>query len=100
MASEAKPGKPAARRAAAAVASTSANGDGSRFNATDEKALEAILDALTAARDGDFSVRLPARRRDVIGDVQPRVNELVALNARHGEGARSASRASSAATAA
>ena len=80
MASEAKPGKPAARKAAAAVASTSANGDGSRFNATDEKALEAIVDALTAARDGDFTVKLPARRRDVIGDVQTRVNELVARN--------------------
>ena len=82
MASEAKPGKPAARKAAAVVASTSANGDGSRFNATDEKALEAIVAALTAARDGDFTVKLPARRRDVIGDVQTRVNELVAQNLR------------------
>ena len=82
MASEAKPGKPAARKAAAAVVSTSANGDGSRFNATDEKALEAIVAALTAARDGDFTVKLPARRRDVIGDVQTRVNELVAQNLR------------------
>ena len=37
---------------------------------------------LTAARDGDFSVRLRARRRDVIGDIQQRCNELIAINAR------------------
>ena len=60
------------------------------FSATDEKALEAIVGALTAARDGDFSVRLPARRRDVIGDVQARVNELVEHERAHGQGARSA----------
>ena len=100
MASEAKPGKPAARKAAAAVASASANGDGSRFNATDEKALEAIVDALTAARDGDFTVTLPARRRDVIGDVQTRVNELVEHERAAWPRSSSASRASSAATAA
>src|ERR1700709_2718432 len=44
--------------------------------------LEERLRVLTAARDGDFSVRLRARRRDVIGDVQQRCNELIALNAR------------------
>ncbi len=48
----------------------------------DERALEELLQALTAARDGDFSVRLAARRRDVIGEVQQRANELIALNAR------------------
>ncbi len=48
----------------------------------DDLALEEILRVLTAARDGDFSVRLRARRRDVIGDVEQRVNELLALNAR------------------
>ena len=82
MASEAKPGKPAARKAAAAVVSTSANGDGSRFNATDEKALEAIVDALTAARDGDFTVACPRAGATSIGDVQTRVNELVEQNPR------------------
>ncbi|MDA0182939.1 HAMP domain-containing protein [Solirubrobacter phytolaccae] len=81
MAGEAKPkpARPAARKAAAAAAVTD---NGSRFSATDEKALESILATLTAARDGDFGVRLPARRRDVIGDVQGRVNELVEMNAR------------------
>src|SRR4051812_25908631 len=74
MATDAKAERPA-RKTAAPV-------DGGRFGAADEKALEAILAALSAARDGDFSVRLPARRRDVIGDVQGRVNELVEMNAR------------------
>ncbi len=44
--------------------------------------LEELLRVLTAARDGDFSVRLRARRRDVIGDIQQRTNELIAINAR------------------
>ncbi len=48
----------------------------------DEQALEEVLRALTAARDGDFTVRVSARRRDLIGDVQSRVNELVEHNAR------------------
>jgi HAMP domain-containing protein/CheY-like chemotaxis protein/C4-dicarboxylate-specific signal transduction histidine kinase len=47
-----------------------------------DPALEEILRVLTAARDGDFSVRLRARRRDVVGDIQQRINELVATNAR------------------
>jgi HAMP domain-containing protein/signal transduction histidine kinase/CheY-like chemotaxis protein len=48
----------------------------------EDPALEELLRVLTAARDGDFSVRLRARRRDVIGEIQQRVNELVALNGR------------------
>ncbi|MBE2315661.1 HAMP domain-containing protein [Solirubrobacter sp. CPCC 204708] len=64
------------------MASETKSEDGRRFSAADEKALEAIVVALTAARDGDFTVKLPARRRDVIGDVQARVNDLVAQNAR------------------
>ena len=48
----------------------------------EDPALEELLRVLTAARDGDFSVRLRARRRDVIGEIQQRCNELIALNAR------------------
>jgi HAMP domain-containing protein/signal transduction histidine kinase/DNA-binding response OmpR family regulator len=66
--------KPAPARAPAAKA------DG--LAPRDEQALEDVLRALTAARDGDFTVRLPARRRDVVGDIQARVNELVEHNAR------------------
>ncbi|MEA2188169.1 MAG: hypothetical protein QOK16_3180, partial [Solirubrobacteraceae bacterium] len=71
---------PGRRRAASAPKSAVSEGDvgGTR----DEQALEELLRVLTAARDGDFSVRLRARRRDVIGDVQQRTNELIAVNGR------------------
>jgi HAMP domain-containing protein/CheY-like chemotaxis protein/GAF domain-containing protein len=68
------------RTAESSSASSPPGGDG--MGTRDEQALEEILRVLTAARDGDFSVRLRARRRDVIGDVQQRCNELIALNAR------------------
>jgi HAMP domain-containing protein/signal transduction histidine kinase/DNA-binding response OmpR family regulator len=74
--------KPAGRRRVADESKAPAPGDGDGFSARDEQALEEVLRVLTAARDGDFSVRLRARRRDVIGDVQQRCNELIALNAR------------------
>jgi HAMP domain-containing protein/signal transduction histidine kinase/CheY-like chemotaxis protein len=48
----------------------------------DEASLEEIVRALAAACEGDFSVRLPARRRDVVGELQGRVNELVGQNRR------------------
>ena len=68
------------RAPSASIAPEDPAGDG--FSARDEQALEEVLRVLTAARDGDFSVRLRARRRDVIGDVQQRCNELIELNAR------------------
>src|SRR3954462_3799866 len=48
----------------------------------EDPGLEELLRVLTEARDGNFSVRLRARRRDVMGEVQQRTNELIALNAR------------------
>ena len=81
MATDAKAAKPARPAARKTSASAAAEGNG-KLGVADEKALEAIVATLTAARDGDFTVRLPARRRDVIGDVQARVNELVEMNAR------------------
>jgi HAMP domain-containing protein len=74
--------KSAADQPAAAGRGKGAGQAGNGAAARDEQALEEILRALTAARDGDFSVRLSARRRDLIGDVQARVNELVEHNAR------------------
>ncbi|MEA2219578.1 MAG: hypothetical protein QOJ35_2204, partial [Solirubrobacteraceae bacterium] len=78
--------KPTGRRRAVDASSEHAprggEGDGDGSGTRDEQALEEILRVLTAARDGDFAVRLRARRRDVIGDVQQRCNELIALNAR------------------
>src|SRR4051794_40004374 len=49
---------------------------------TIEESLEEVVRALAAACEGDFSVRLPARRRDVVGELQGRVNELVGQNRR------------------
>jgi HAMP domain-containing protein/CheY-like chemotaxis protein len=72
--------KPAGRRRPSDESKAPLEGDS--FSARDEQALEEVLRVLTAARDGDFSVRLRARRRDVVGDVQQRCNELIALNAR------------------
>jgi hypothetical protein len=54
----------------------------SNGNARDAQALEEILAALSAARDGDFSPRLRTRRRDLIGELQVRTNELLDVNAR------------------
>ncbi|HEY8583238.1 MAG TPA: HAMP domain-containing protein, partial [Capillimicrobium sp.] len=64
-------------------AATAAVADGSdeRLSA-DERAIEQVIAALTAAREGDFSQRLRARRRDQIGELQVRVNELLEINAR------------------
>ncbi len=69
--------KPAARRSTANSGAGARDGD-----PPEDPALEELLRVLTAARDGDFSVRLRARRRDVIGEIQQRCNELIALNAR------------------
>ncbi|HEV2786777.1 MAG TPA: hypothetical protein VGV67_10340, partial [Solirubrobacteraceae bacterium] len=69
--------KPGVRRKSGADAAAAVDGD-----PREDPALEEILRVLTAARDGDFSVRLRARRRDVIGEIQQRTNELIATNAR------------------
>jgi len=77
------------RVAAAAQGQTAARapkdaGDGAPTNGAggDDPALERLLEALTAARDGNFPVRLPARRRDILGEIEQRFNELNELNAR------------------
>ena len=54
----------------------------------EDPALEELLRVLTAARDGDFSVRLRARRRDVMGEIQQRCNELHRDQRAPGQGAR------------
>ena len=46
----------------------------------DERALEDLLAALNQAADGDFSVRLRARRTDLVGDLQRAFNALVERN--------------------
>ena len=44
--------------------------------------LDTLLHALQAARDGDFSVRLPRRRAGVAGEVCDAFNKLVAQQER------------------
>src|SRR5438445_1672770 len=45
-------------------------------------ALQELLRALTAARNGDFSVRLPARRGAVMGEIAAAYNQMAEQNAR------------------
>ena len=45
-------------------------------------ALKELLRALTAARDGDFSVRLPVRRGTIMGEIAAAYNRVAETNAR------------------
>ena len=56
---------------------SAANGSG-----VEPAVLEEILDALVAARDGDFTKRLSRRRRGLLGEIGAAYNELVTMNAR------------------
>ena len=47
----------------------------------DDPGLARLEQALQAAAAGDFSVRLPARRKDEIGRLESAFNELAARNA-------------------
>src|SRR3989440_179030 len=58
-----------------------ANGGGNGASPTPH-ALQELLRALTAARDGDFSVRLSARRGSVMGEIAAVYNQMADTNAR------------------
>ena len=66
------------RTAGAAGTAATTNGDGGM---ADEAALHELLRALRAAKDGDFTVRLPQRRTTLMGQIGAAYNELVELNA-------------------
>ncbi|HEV3353623.1 MAG TPA: HAMP domain-containing protein, partial [Acidimicrobiales bacterium] len=66
-----------AKTASAAAPKASSNG-----GAPSPHALQELLRALTAARDGDFSVRLPARRGSVMGEIAAVYNQMADTNAR------------------
>src|SRR4051812_37253078 len=68
-------GKPGSRRATSQPKGTS-DPNGS----VDSRALKELVEALDAARRGDFSVRLSKRRQGVMGEVAAAYNELVATN--------------------
>src|SRR5829696_8269 len=80
-----KTAESAARRATPAKANgvgRTATEQPSAANGTEPAVLEEILDALVAARDGDFSRRLSRRRRGLLGEIAAAYNDLVAMNAR------------------
>src|SRR5437763_1308238 len=64
-----------------AKARAAANGGGNGAAPTPH-ALQELLRALTAARDGDFSVRLPARRGSALGEIAAVYNQMADTNAR------------------
>src|SRR5436309_1656415 len=66
------------------VAKTANNGGKAKSNGgvPSEHALQELLRALTAARDGDFSVRLPARRGSIMGEIAAVYNQMADTNAR------------------
>src|SRR5689334_1712279 len=64
-----------------AKARASSNGGGNGAAPT-AHALQELLRALTAARDGDFSVRLPARRGSMMGEIAAVYNQMADTNAR------------------
>ena len=66
---------PKGKGSARAAATSPTNGDVATAS------LQRIEQALRAATAGDFSVRLPARRKDAIGDVETAFNQLAARNA-------------------
>src|SRR5947208_15938032 len=74
-------GRTTIAKASAAKTRAAANGGGNGAAPTPH-ALEALLRALTAARDGDFSVRLPARRGSVMGEIAAVYNTMAETNAR------------------
>ncbi|HVE45796.1 MAG TPA: HAMP domain-containing protein [Acidimicrobiales bacterium] len=69
--------------ATAATMPKSGNGRRPAVNggSVDEAALHELLRALRAAKDGDFSVRLPERRNTLLGQIGAAYNDLIELNA-------------------
>ncbi|MCW3009668.1 MAG: hypothetical protein JWO90_72, partial [Solirubrobacterales bacterium] len=71
----------ATQAAREATASSTAGGNGTGGTAGVDPALERLRDALAAAGDGDFSVRLPGRRKGTAGEAERAFNALVERNA-------------------
>ncbi|HYZ29595.1 MAG TPA: HAMP domain-containing protein, partial [Thermoleophilaceae bacterium] len=80
--------KTAARRATSQPAAAPGNGGKSRAPATSGNAaavsddqLEDLLEALMAAKKGDFSSRLSLRRKGIMREIAANFNDLVEMNA-------------------
>jgi len=75
-----KPTNGAARKAANGTARKTTNGAAANGR-TDDPALARLESAMRASAAGDFSVRLPARRKDDIGRLESAYNQMAARNA-------------------
>ena len=73
--------KSATREATAGRTATRQPSPSGQLDGTvDAAVLEEILEALVAARDGDFSRRLSRRRQGLVGEIGAAYNELVSMN--------------------
>jgi HAMP domain-containing protein/signal transduction histidine kinase/DNA-binding response OmpR family regulator len=59
---------------------TKSGGSSNGSTSPEEAALQELLWALRAAKDGDFSVRLPERRNTLLGQIGAAFNDLVEMN--------------------
>jgi HAMP domain-containing protein len=66
---------------AGATAATAKSANGSTRSGDQDEVLRRLETALWAAAAGDFSHRLPARRKGVLGEMEAAYNELVERNA-------------------
>src|SRR4051794_13611748 len=69
-------------QAAEPAATALAEPDVSHNGVPTEQALDQLLAGLNAVRDGDFSVRLPARRGGLMGELALAYNEVAETNER------------------
>ncbi|MCU1486815.1 MAG: hypothetical protein JWN67_3561, partial [Actinomycetia bacterium] len=82
MATTVRTTKKAAARQPAAKNGTGGNGKAPApaFVAPDEAVLLELLRVLRAAKDGDFTVRLPERRNNLMGQIGAAFNDLIEMN--------------------
>ncbi|MCU1372774.1 MAG: hypothetical protein JWO68_60, partial [Actinomycetia bacterium] len=88
MATTVRTAKKAAGRQAASTGNGKGNGKANgnaavtTFQAPDEAALTELLRVLRAAKEGDFTVRLPERRINLMGQIGAAFNDLIEMTQR------------------
>ena len=65
---------------AATVPSAAPRADASNGDCIEDQRLQPLLDGLRAARQGEFSVRLPALPAGVLSEIHAAFNDMIALN--------------------
>src|SRR4051812_29150920 len=73
---------PASEARSDAETATALGEPASQNGVPSEQSLDQLLSALHAVRDGDFSVRLPARRGGLAGELALAYNEVAETNER------------------